>query len=370
MNSTQDLILGVLGTQWERTRAGGVNTYLESIKRSGYAGRKVMLCWDIHPETRKDLLRYGFELIDLLTPPEPFFIARMRVCWEYLRDHHKEFRFVHWLDVKDLILQNDPSKWLENNIGKYSIIASSEPVPICTESTNWLWANNILGESKASEIANSLVINGGTSSGKSEAITEVFHQTYLLCKDYTGPYPPCQISMNYVMHTMFKDDLCIPLWSEGYAVCGHPIWSPWRVPCWPHMRDPHPVLDIDACVIHAGTKTDSTNSMVLFNDLWGVNTRMQIEANADPLRGIECVKNPQGKAFSIFHGYDRNWLLKSMFEHKYREGMDFNFEEFKKWNENNSQIIIPKRGLRRAKYEVPAGSCELSYPRRIFKRHL
>src|ERR1700676_2200490 len=106
MNSTQDLILGVLGTQWERSRPGGVEAYLESIKRVGFVGRKVMIVWDIHPTTRSALLSHDFELVDLPTPNDPFFHARMRVCWEYLKNHYKEFRYIFWLDVKDLVLQS------------------------------------------------------------------------------------------------------------------------------------------------------------------------------------------------------------------------------------------------------------------------
>ena len=370
MNKDSDLLLGVLGTQWERSRAGGVNTYLESIKRSGYTGRKVMICWDIHPQTRVDLLRYGFELVDLPNPKEPFFIARIRVVYEYLKAHHQEFRWVHWFDVKDFLLQSDPSAWIDQNAGNYSIIASSEPVPIRTEETNWLWATSILGESKASEIANCLVINGGTFSGKSEIMLELFYQTHLLCKDYTGGFPPCQISLNFVMHTMLKEDLYIPLWSEGYAVCGHPIWSLWRTPCWPHMRDPHPVLDINKCVIHAGTTPKPSNAMVKFNDIWGTDTRLQIEHPANPLQGIECVDNPQGKAFSIFHGYDRNWNLKRMFEFKYRENADFDLESFKKWNAELAALQAPaSRGLRSPKRESIVGNSFVPQPGRVFSRH-
>ncbi len=370
MDRTQDCILGVLGTQWERSRVGGVNTYLESIKRSGYAGRKVMLVWDIHPTTRTDLLRYGFELVDLPSPPEPFFTARIRVVYEYLRDHHKEFRWIHWFDVKDFLLQSDPSVWIDQNAGNHNIIASSEPVPICTEETNWLWARSILGESKANEIANCLVINGGTFSGKAEAMLELFHQTHLLCKDYTGGFPPCQISLNYIMHTMLKEDLNIPLWSEGYAVCGHPIWSLWRTPCWTHMRDPHPVLDLSVCVIHAGTEPNPSNRMVRFNDNWGTDTLVKLKQPSHPLWGIECPDKPEGKVFSIFHGYDRSWTLKRMFEFKYREYADFNMEDFNKWNE---ALVAAQptyhRGLRAPKREKFTGVSLAQTATRSFKRH-
>jgi hypothetical protein len=110
--------------------------------------------------------------------------------------------------------------------------------------------------------------------------------------------------------------------------------------------------------------------MIRFNDIWGIDTRMQIEPNSYPLRGIECAEKPQGKAFSVFHGYDRNWLLKSMFEFKYREGSDFNLEEFKRWNEELTLRQPPeRRGLRRLSREGIAISNQLPHPGRVFIRH-
>ena len=111
-----------------------------------------MLNWGIRTEVYHKLLEYGFEMVSLPQPIDPFFHARMRVCWEYLRDHHQEFRYVLWLDVKDLILQSDPSVWMEQNIGNKSIVASNECVTIEQEETNQLWARSILGEEKYQEI--------------------------------------------------------------------------------------------------------------------------------------------------------------------------------------------------------------------------
>jgi hypothetical protein len=370
MDRTQDLILGVLGTQWERSRPGGLESYLESIKRTKFSGRKVMLVWDIHPSTRSALLSHGFELVDLPTPREAFFHARMRVCWEYLRDHYKEFRYIFWLDVKDLILQNNPSDWMEKNIGSAKLIGSTECVTIEQEETNQLWARSILGENKYQEIKNCEVINGGTWAGEAEVMADVFRKVHIGCQTYTGGYPPCQIWINYVMHTMLNDVLRIPRWSEGFAACLHPCWSPWRVPCWPHMKDSHPVLDIDHCTLHAGDIYDSTNDMIVFNPSWGSHRRVRIQSPSRPLEGVECVHNPKGKAFSIVHGYDRDWDLKSMFEFKYRSSSDFDLTEFKKWNEELiKNLPAEKRKIRRPGRESTVSNNQLSQPGRVFKRH-
>lgn len=344
----------------------GIEAYVESIKRSGFTGRKIMLCWGIRTDTRMTLLQYGFEVIELPQPRDPFFHARMRVCDQYLEEHRQEFRYIFWLDIKDLILQNDPSVWMETNLGDHNIVAATEPIPIKTEETNWLWARNILGESRAAEIKDCLVLNGGVMAGKADAMAEFFHQTHLLCYPYGGPYPPCQISMNYVLHTMLHEGLYIPSWSEGFAACLHPCHSPWRTPCWPHMRDPHPVLDINTCTLHAGTTPNSSNPMVVFNPNWGVDRKIIIEPVSQPLLGLECEAHPRGKAFSIVHGYDRDWDVKSLFEFRYRFGCEFNLAAYKAWN---ATMPTQRRGLRSIRRERITGDSVLPQQGRVFKRN-
>lgn len=370
MDKTQDLILGVLGTQWERTRPGGLESYLESIKRSDFAGRKVMLVWDIHPTTRAALLAGGFELVDLPTPTDAFFKARMRVCYEYLREHSKEFRYIFWLDIKDLVIQSDPSAWMEDNIGDADIIASTECVTIEQEETNQLWARTILGEEKYQEIKDCEVINGGTWAGKSSSMAEVFHQVHLGCSTYAGGYPPCQIWINYVLHTMFKGKYRIPRWSEGFAACLHPCWSPWRVHCWPYMRDQHPVLNAHTGMLHAGTVPDAKNSMLVFNPRWGADRKVSVGAPSHPLEGIELADKTNGKPFVIVHGYDRDWDIKSLFEFKYRTEKPFDFKAFLLSNEEMIRFLpVPRRPLRRPTYEVLVGGRQLPQSGRVFKRN-
>lgn len=371
VDKTNDLILGVIGGTWVGPGSyPGVEAYLVSIQRSGFTGRKVMLVWSIRPDTRQKLIEYGFELVDLPNPQDPFFHARMRVCWQYLKEHHQEFRYVYWLDIKDLVLQNNPSVWMEEKLADHAIIAATEPVPIACEETNWLWARSILGDAKAEEIKNCLVLNGGVLAGKAEAMTEVFHQTHLLCHPYGGPYPPCQISMNYVLHTMLNDCLYTPRWSEGFAACLHPCWSPWRTPCWPNMRDPHPVLDINTCTLHAGTVPNPRNSMLLFNPHWGKNRGIQICSPANPLQGVELVDKPTGKPFCVVHGYDRDWDAKSLFDFRYSFGGKFTWESYKKKNDELALQLPPeRRGLRRVNHEGIVGSRIVSQSPRVFRRN-
>jgi len=371
VDKTNDLILGVIGGTWVGLGSyPGVEAYLVSIKRSGFTGRKVMLVWGIRSGTRQKLLEYGFELVDLPQPQDPFFHARMRVCDQYLKNHYKEFRYIFWLDIKDLILQNDPSVWMEQNIGKHGLVASNECVTIEQEETNQLWSRNIVGENEYQSIKNEEVINGGAWAGKSEIIAEVFHQTHLRCYPYQGPYPPCQAQLNYVMRQEpFKSELYIPRWSEGFAACLHPCWSPWRTPCWPHMRDQHPVLDIKTCTLHAGTKPNPNNPMIVFNPNWGRDRLLKMEPHAFPLNGVECDDSPKGKPFAIVHGYDRDWDVKSLFDFRYRYNGDFGLEAYKVWNAELAALQpATRRGLRSVKREHIIGDSKLPQQGRIFKR--
>jgi hypothetical protein len=369
MNKTHDLILGVLAGSNYMFAYPGVEAYLESIRRSGFTGRKVMITWGLHPLTRQALVNHGFEIVDVPWTSAPFFHTRMRVAYEYMKEHYKEFRYVLWLDIKDLILQNDPSVWLEKNIGSAGIIASTECVTIEQEETNRMWAQTILGESKYQEIKNGEVINGGTWVGQSEMMLEVFKQTHEGCSTYAGPYPPCQIWINYVLHKNLSKYLRIPRWSEGFAACLHPCWSPWRTPCWPYMRDPHPVLDLRNCVLHAGTHPNPQNPMVLFNGQWGRSRKLNMHPDSNPLHGVECVSKPEGKPFSIVHGYDRDWDLKALFEYKYRFNGGFDLEAF---NTHNNSLLANQRGefkreLRRPN-EVSGSAGKLPQPGRVFQR--
>lgn len=381
MDRTNDLIIGVLSGPQYQMKYPGIEAYVVSIARSGFSGRKVMIAWNLHPLTKDVLIKYGFEVVDLYPnwPSDKFFHARVRLVYEYLRDHHTEFRFVHWLDIKDLVLQSDPSAWLENNIGNHSIIGSSESVSIQYEETNWMWANSILGPKRADEIKDFPVFNGGTFSGKAETMAEVFHQVHLLCREYTGGYPPCQISMAYVLNVMFRGSFYTPSWSEGYACCTHPVWSPWRVPCFPRMRDAHPVIDLRTATLYPGEGAGTITGRIKFHDDWHgdyspnwgrTKAISMLPESAGTLSGIGCVDDPQNKPFAVLHGYDRDWTIKQIFEYKYRFEGDFDLEKFKA--EQALSVPIKHRGLRAVKrphIEHLAFGGVLSPTTRIFRRH-
>jgi hypothetical protein len=106
--------------------------------------------------------------------------------------------------------------------------------------------------------------------------------------------------------------------------------------------------------------------MLVFNPHWGVDRRVKIMTPSHPLQGLECVNAPEGKTFSIVHGYDRDWDVKALFEFRYRFGGEFNLGAFKTWNENQP---LPPRALRSIHREKLVGVSLVPQPGRVFKRH-
>ena len=333
MNSTNDCILGVLSGPKFGLKYPGIEAYIVSIAKSGFKGHKVMLVWNIHPTTRKYLLKYGFEVIDVnVSNDEKFFHARIRVAKEYLEKRHTEYRYVFWLDIKDLILQSDPSIWMEEHIGSNKLVAASECVTIAQEENNRIWALDVLGRERYEKIKDEEVINGGTWAGEAFMVYSIFRNVYDIIKDYKGNFPPCQPAINFILRQEpFISVLYIPRWSRGFAACLAPMWArSMRASCHSFLRDKQPVLNYKTGLLYPGVETNPKNKMIAFN-----RNKEEIVSNSNPLDGCELVKNSSLPPFVIVHAYDRDTQLRKLIESKYE------MDELKTENGNLVSIFTP-----------------------------
>jgi hypothetical protein len=332
MTKDNDVIIGVFANYG--FSYPGIEAYMVSIARSGFSGRKVLLCWNLEPPVRDMLLDWGYELVfvdpparETKTLPVNFFIHRMKVVAEYLAEHKQEFRFVFWLDVKDLILQTDPSLWMEQYRGNAKIIASTECVTLGQEETNKKWIIDVCGQAP-NRLLDKEVINGGTFAGEAAIMADVFMHTYNLIKNYKGEWPACQPSLNYVMHE-FPDiapHVRIPRWTEGFAACLHPMWAtgekegiPWnpRDLCRPFLRDCPPALDINKRLLFAREKSDPKNMGLAYTP-WGGALAFRFASTNNPAHTIELLDSTENDVpFSIVHGWDRDWGMKHFFTETY-----------------------------------------------------
>ena len=90
-----------------------IKPYVESIHQSGFKGRKVMMVYDIPQETIDYLKSKGWELYQNELQ-QHIILQRFRDIYKLLQSFGDEI--IIWTDVKDVIFQTDPTKWIEENM--------------------------------------------------------------------------------------------------------------------------------------------------------------------------------------------------------------------------------------------------------------
>ena len=112
-----------------------IKPYVESIEQSGFKGRKVMMVYDIPQETIDYLKSKEWELYQNELQ-QHIILQRFRDIYKLLEQFPKDETII-WTDVKDVIFQTDPTKWIEKNSNKYFI-------HLCSEKTDKnLWPSNV-----------------------------------------------------------------------------------------------------------------------------------------------------------------------------------------------------------------------------------
>ncbi len=90
-----------------------IKPYVESIHQSGFKGRKVMMVYDIPQETIDYLKSKGWDLYQNELQ-QHIILQRFRDIYKLLQSFGDEI--IIWTDVKDVIFQTDPTKWIEENM--------------------------------------------------------------------------------------------------------------------------------------------------------------------------------------------------------------------------------------------------------------
>ena len=127
----KDLIIGCINNYTPDI----IKPWVESIIKSGFEGDKVVISFGLPAETTTYLLDRGFEVFESsLNSGEFIHNRRFLDIWHYL-ESTEPYRFVITTDVKDVIFQEDPTKWLKENLKK-PVIASSEWLKVRDEEWN------------------------------------------------------------------------------------------------------------------------------------------------------------------------------------------------------------------------------------------
>ena len=147
--------------------------YVESIADSGYGGKKVMMVYDVPQDTIDYLKHMGWELYGNELQ-QHIILQRFRDIYKLLEQFPNET--IIWTDVKDVIFQSDPTKWIEEN-KKGKILAFSESITMKDDP----WARVNSGTSFPMEwewLQNKTSYCAGTIVGESEYLRDLFIDIY------------------------------------------------------------------------------------------------------------------------------------------------------------------------------------------------
>jgi hypothetical protein len=165
---------------------------VNSLDRCGFRGHKVVLCYNIAKEVGDELTSRGYTVLAfgedaqgnyIYKNGQPFSIVVERFfhLWAMLKDlKGLKHRYLIHTDVKDVIFQRNPSEWLEQNCGRYEIVAASESLKYEDED----WGRQNLADSFGPVIyeyhKNNLIVNAGTLSGKFDYMVDFFLEVYMV----------------------------------------------------------------------------------------------------------------------------------------------------------------------------------------------
>ena len=180
-----DLIVGcATNYDWSKLKY-----WVNSINRSGFEGDKVLILMNCDKDTVQKISDSGFSIIafgqdsdgnltynsNMMVHVERFFHI-----YQLLKDNL--YRYVITTDVKDVVFQQNPSVWLENNFtDSDDLIFSSESMKYKDEP----WGNQNLLETFGPQIyedfKNHTIFNVGVLAGRGYAMKDLMMNIFASC---------------------------------------------------------------------------------------------------------------------------------------------------------------------------------------------
>jgi hypothetical protein len=209
MDARNDAIVGTAcNYNWREFQ-----NYAISLSRSGFKGRKVLFVNNISKVARETLTMLEFELVDYVKVENNAVIQRFKLLHDWLTKEQGSLRYVIHCDVRDVVVQTDPSPWMEKQTAK--IFAASECILYKNEICNPAWVEKVYGKTGLAALSNEEVICAGTVAGEAEAIKRLSLRIYQSCQDRFGDD---QAVLNHLLRTEFKNEMRIPSPDEGFIL--------------------------------------------------------------------------------------------------------------------------------------------------------
>jgi len=251
-----------------------IKYWVNSLDRSGFDGVKVMLCYNIPYEVAEELTKRNYTIFafgqDKQTgnliynhPHErpfnicldrfahiPFFLNRL--------ENKEQYRYIIATDVKDVVFQSNPSKWLEVNMKHKKINVACES--LIYENEPW-GKNNIqlsFGPLIYERMKSKLIYNAGTISGEFNTMLDLMTNIFLSCGgapvNVPGGGGPDQAALNVLLDLEpYRNITNFAMSEDGYAAqlgtTGPQVQNKYG----PYLVEPAPIMIDDQVCTGWGT---------------------------------------------------------------------------------------------------------------------
>jgi len=298
----KDLIVGVVDNyNWDK-----IKYWANSIDICGFEGHKALIVYNMDDETVKTLTDKQFMLIAAgkyeegkgFTYPHPsdrIMVDRFFHIYNFLNllANPEEIDNVIITDVRDVVFQDNPSKWLDTS--KYELIVGSENLRYKDEPWG---ANNMkqsFGQYFYDQMENEEIFCAGVIGGRYASIMDFILNLWLICRGTNTQIPggggPDQAAMNVLLsmeHISYLTHRTNP--SDGWVV---------------HAGTSMPAIEAGSGGIGQAYKQNPNMSLPFVHEIEYDTKLGEVYAN--------------GKKLTIVHQWDRVPHWKKLVEETYGE---------------------------------------------------
>jgi len=248
----KDLIIGCsTGYKWDT-----IKYWVNSINQSGFTGDRVMIMMNADKETVDRVTDTGFKVIGFKRDEQGNLVYQSNIMVHVERFLHiynflsqNEYRYVITTDVKDVIFQKNPIKFIEENIGDKNLMFASESILYKDEA----WGNQNLLETYGKYIYDKFkdneIYNVGVLAGTGSAMRDLCINIFTAA--INRPIPICdQSTFNFLISQEPYKSTCRYTKSEDAWACQLGTTAdPSKIDQFrPFLLEPSPHMEIDKVV--------------------------------------------------------------------------------------------------------------------------
>ena len=232
-----------------------IKPWVESIIKSGFKGDKVVISFGLPVSTVEYLIEQEFQVFESSLNPGEFIHNRRFLDIWHLLESSEPYRFVITTDVKDVIFQEDPTKWLEEYLEK-PILASSEWLKVKDEEwnsrnilTNYPHIHSIIEDKEACNVG----VLAGTGNEFKHFCLQLY--SFIITKQPGEDYAD-QAAFNCLIHmNHFKDIVQFVREADGWnCQLGTTLDPRVKQKYLPYHLEPLPVYDNEGRIYNSKNK--------------------------------------------------------------------------------------------------------------------